>query len=125
MSVTISACKVEPSHTWLNNKSGQLAELNASNANFGSIMRLLGYDSFECTGDLADYELHEFRDKVVEVLNGLKYMPELDGGTPTEVSNNGRWIDCGVSEGYYINRLTSLLDIVDTAIEQGGLVTWG
>ena len=123
MSVTFSAYVSSASNpAWI------ASELNITNNHFYGLMTLIGMENAECCGSLTDYALLKCRTEIQCVLSSLKALPMLDGGTPTETtkgSNGAEWIDCGLPEGYYQQRLTTLLEIINAAIAQGGTVVWG
>lgn len=103
-------------------------EMNVANGNFYRLMELLGLSTEEYCGTWGDGSLQHVREKVTFVLEGIKAIPELDGGKEDviEKSPSGMtMIHCGVREGYFAERLTKLLEIVDKAIEVGGEVTFG
>ncbi len=100
-------------------------ELNVANGNYCRLMRLLGLDHSEPGGTWGDGSLQHVADTIRIVLDGLQGMPELDGGIPSEVtrgSNGATLVDCGVRAGYFAERLTTLLEIVNKAIEVEGVV---
>ena len=107
-------------HEYLSNDDN---EVNVSNVNFASIMRLLDTHNEDYCGSLADYELHEFKAKINFVLDSVKAMPELDSGTPTE--QQGNWIQFGIRPQYYTDRLSQLLVLVDLAISNEAILSWG
>ena len=102
--------------------------LNVANGNYIRLMQLLGLDHSGYCGTWGDGSLQEVKDKLTFALESLKAMPELDGGTLTEESKGKGgcvWIDCGLPDGYFQMRLTTLLGIVNKAIEVGGVVSFG
>lgn len=103
-------------------------ELNVANGNYVRIMELIGLDSSEYCGTWGDGSLQYVADRIRVCLDGLQGIPELDAGIPDRVerSHSGfTVVHCGVSEGYFGERLASLLAIVNKAIEVGGVVTFG
>lgn len=105
--------------------------MNVANGNFVSLLELLGLCSYNdpdiWCGQWNDGSLQAVKDKITFVLDSLKAMPALDGGTETQVSGgNGTCmiVECGLREGYYTLRLNSLLEIINAAIAANGSVVW-
>ena len=101
--------------------------LNLANANFRRVMALVGLE--EVAGDeglcgtFAGPALQHLRDQVAFALDGVQAMPTAtDGGEPDEVTatpDGPVVIECGLFPGYFADRLTRLLAIIDLAIERG------
>jgi hypothetical protein len=103
-------------------------EMNVANGNYCRIMALVGLSYEEYCGTWGDGSLQHVKEQLEFTLNGLKVMPELDGGIPSEkfkAEGGCMIIDCGLREGYFTEALTRLLAIVDKAIEVDGTVTFG
>jgi hypothetical protein len=112
------------------------ADLNVSNDNFYRIMGLLGYERDELQdesgstcGSFADEKLADLLQRVVFALESIQAIPALDGGTPMHDEGGPgtgrcRWIDFGMSEGYYACRLQTLRDVALVALKHKGSVTY-
>jgi hypothetical protein len=105
-------------------------EMNVANGNFCRLMELLdleiGEDGY--CGTWGDGSLQVVKGKIVFTLDSFRAMPELDGGKVDVVHNEpgkALMVECGVGAGYFQERLQTLLEIVNKAIEVGGVVTFG
>ena len=102
--------------------------MNVSNGNFFRIMTLLGYEDVDCCGELRGAALTELLAKVDFVLTSIANMPELDGGTQTimhQEPGKARMIDCGLPEGYFYQRLSTMECMVAQALSVNGAIVWG
>ncbi len=99
-------------------------DLNLSNGNFVKLMDLLDTPiDTECLcGNLSGIALRDLRKNVSLMLDGVREMPELDGGTQTIYSGKPggcTMIECGWRPGYLESRLSALLAVIEEAIEEG------
>jgi hypothetical protein len=98
-------------------------ELNLANGNFVRLMEMLDVpidvEDGLC-GEWRGEQLLHLQANVRIALDGVRAMPELDGGTET-VERRGaggcRVIECGHTPGYFEHRLSALLALVEAAIE--------
>lgn len=103
-------------------------EMNVANGNYVRLMELLGLDYSDYCGTWGDGSLQHLQERLGVILEGLKAMPEMDSGVPstTGKGNGGcKWVDCGLREGYFTERLSKLQELVFKAIEVGGVITFG
>lgn len=126
MSMTISLAGID----------NEALELNVSDSNFWSLCEFIGQpvetETYEYKGE--EYksnltpswrsvdELLELKERVVIALEGVRALPAIDCGSASNVyvgEFGATVIDCGRSEGYYEDRLTRLLTIVDAALDAG------
>ena len=98
---------------------GADVDFNVANDNWTRIVELLGLelDDHWC-GTFEGPALVDLRDRVVFALDAIKAMPAVDGGTPTVEVGPNHFV-CGLGEGYFADRLSRLLAVVDRAIATG------
>ncbi len=95
-------------------------ELNLANGNFCRLMELIGreYDPQDLYARLQGTDLEIFRAQVLEGIAMIDQMPALDGGLiDVEISSN--YIIGGLPPGYYRDRLTRVLRLIDHARQTG------
>ncbi len=105
-------------------------DLNLSNQNFRKLMDLLDVpvdgEYGLCGIFNSGPQLVALQTKVIFALKLVRKMPELDRGTETVVSTREGYctfIECGWAPGYLESRLSSLLALIEAAVEEGvGLV---
>lgn len=102
--------------------------LNIANGNFHRLMTLLGYSDFDYCGSFGDGSLQDLKSRIEFIRGGIKAIPDMDGGTPTIEHRSSPYqatmVECGLREGYFDDRLSTLLEIVNVAIKKGGQITY-
>lgn len=98
-------------------------EFNVANGNWQRITQFCGL-SVGYYGRWDDEMLYIVRDIIQRRLDIIALRPDLDAGTPDESLRPGFTI-CGVPPGYYRERLTHLLRILDDAISRHVPVFFG
>lgn len=103
--------------------SGSEDDLNVSNENFCRIMALLDVDIDldSLAGSFEGQALLNLQHKVLLALDVLRMVPALDGaiGYHRHESGGAVLIECGISDGYFSDRLPRLLAVIEAAIGAG------
>jgi hypothetical protein len=109
---------------------GNTDYLNVSNSNCYRLFDLLGISispSAGLCGSFEGGELLDLQQKVQFVLDSLETMPELDAGVPaTYISSPGNalFIECGLTPGYYTDRLSAFAEAIGVAVASGQALTF-
>lgn len=96
--------------------------VNVTNTNFLRLLELLGVDDPGPAGEFSGPALDELSARITFALESLAALPELDGGTATReipCASGPRWIEVGLREGYYVERLTALQRLISLARSHG------
>lgn len=103
--------------------------MNLSNANWHALMRLVDFDGDPICDRVVPgdgrFELLDFQ--VSFTFHSMSAMPELDGGRPSSVNREPGQvtiIDCGLREGYWMEKLSEFMRYLRHARELNLPLRW-
>ena len=104
--------------------AGAEDDLNLANGNFVRVMHLIDepVDPANLCGVWEGPALAALAVKVRFALDSIRAMPSVDDGTPaiaSRIHGHMAVIDCGLRDGYFADRLSRLMAVIEEALEAG------